>query len=108
VINLAASRSEPVSLDRARPAIEQFLLNERKRKLIADDLQALRASAKIEYLGDFAADAAKNPYRPASAPSCRHCHLAGDAAGIGGEGRGAGRRRADRFESSVGPQHGDA
>jgi len=68
VINLAASRSDPVSLDRARPAIEQFLLNERKRKLVADDLQALRASAKIEYVGDFAADAAKNPYRPASTP----------------------------------------
>ena len=68
VVNLAASRSEPVTLERARPAIEQFLLNERKRKLIADDLTALRGAAKIEYVGDFAADAAKNPYRPASAP----------------------------------------
>ena len=68
VINLAASRSEPVSLDRARPAIEQFLLNERKRKLIADDLQALRSSAKIEYVGDFAADAKANPYRPPTLP----------------------------------------
>jgi hypothetical protein len=68
VIHLAGSRSEPVSLDRARPAIEQFLLNERKRKLIADDLLALRNAAKIVYVGDFAADAAKNPYRPASAP----------------------------------------
>ena len=68
VINLAASRSEPVTLDRARPAIEQFLLNERKRKLIADDLAALRGAAKIEYVGDFAADAAKSPYRPASSP----------------------------------------
>jgi EpsD family peptidyl-prolyl cis-trans isomerase len=68
VINLAASRSEPVTLDRARPAIEQFLLNERKRKLIADDLAALRGAAKIDYVGDFAADAARSPYRPASAP----------------------------------------
>jgi EpsD family peptidyl-prolyl cis-trans isomerase len=68
VIHLAASRLEPVALDRARPAIEQFLLNERKRKLIADDLQALRSAAKIEYMGDFAADAAKNPYQPASSP----------------------------------------
>jgi EpsD family peptidyl-prolyl cis-trans isomerase len=68
VINLAASRSEPVTLDRARPAIEQFLLNERKRKLIADDMAALRSAAKIEYVGEFAADAATNPYRPASSP----------------------------------------
>jgi hypothetical protein len=68
VINLAASRAQPVTLEQATPAIEQFLLNERKRKLVADDLAALRSAAKIEYVGDFAADAAKSPYRPASAP----------------------------------------
>jgi len=68
VIHLAASRAQPVTLQQATPAIEQFLLNERKRKLIADDMQALRSAAKIEYAGDFAADAARSPYRPASAP----------------------------------------
>ena len=68
VINLAASRSQPVTLEQATPAIEQFLRNERKRKLLADDMQALRGAAKIEYVGDFAADAARSPYRPASAP----------------------------------------
>jgi len=68
VIHLAASRAQPVTLQQATPAIEQFLLNERKRKLIADDMQALRGAAKIEYAGDFAADAARSPYRPASAP----------------------------------------
>ena len=59
---------QPVSLQQATPAIEQFLLNERKRRLVADDLQALRTAAKIEYVGDFAADAAKNPYKPPAAP----------------------------------------
>jgi EpsD family peptidyl-prolyl cis-trans isomerase len=68
VLKLAASRPQPVTLEQARPAIEQFLLNERKRKLVADDLQALRSAAKIEYMGEFAKDAAKSPYRPASAP----------------------------------------
>ncbi len=68
VINLAASRMQPVTLPQATPAIEQFLLNERKRKLVADDLQALRGAAKIEYMGDFAADAAKSPYKPPPAP----------------------------------------
>jgi len=62
VINLVASRPEPVSLKQATPAIEQFLLNERKRKLIADDLQALRSSIPPVYMGDFAKDA------PASVP----------------------------------------
>ena len=68
VINLAASRSQPVSLQQATPAIEQFLLNERKRKLVADDLQALRTAAKIEYVGDFAADAARTPYKAPPSP----------------------------------------
>lgn len=56
VIHLVASRSQPVNLDRATPAIEQYLLNERKRKLIADDLRALRSAAKIEYVGNYAAN----------------------------------------------------
>ena len=68
VINLAASRMQPVSLQQATPAIEQFLLNERKRKLVADDLQALRTAAKIEYVGDFAADAARTPYKAPPSP----------------------------------------
>jgi len=68
VLNLAASRSEPVTLDRATPAIQQFLLNERKRKMIADAMAALRRDAKIEYMGDFAADAARSPYQPPSVP----------------------------------------
>jgi len=68
VINLAASRSQPVTLDQATPAIEQFLRNERKRRLLADDMEALRKAAKIEYVGDFAKDAELRPYRPASAP----------------------------------------
>lgn len=54
VLVLAASRSEPVDEARARPAIEQFLLNESRRKLVDDDIRALRTSAKIEYVGRFA------------------------------------------------------
>ncbi len=68
VVNLAASRIQPVTLQQATAPIEQFLLNERKRKLVADDLQALRAAAKIEYAGDFAADAARTPYKAPPAP----------------------------------------
>ena len=54
VVVLAGSRSQPVGEEQARPAIEQFLLNERKRKLIEDDVKAMRAAAKIEYVGKFA------------------------------------------------------
>ena len=54
---LAKNGKKVLVLDKATSAIEQFLLNERKRKIVADDLQALRAAAKIEYLGDFKAQA---------------------------------------------------
>ena len=53
VVVLAGSRSQPVSEEQARPAIEQYLSNDRKRKLIEDDVKALRAAAKIEYVGKF-------------------------------------------------------
>ena len=54
VIVLAGSKTEPVDEARAKPAIEQFLLNDAKRKLIESDVKNLRAAAKIEYVGKFA------------------------------------------------------
>ena len=71
VVYLANSRSQAVDEERARPAIEQFLLNERKRKLVDDDIKALRASAKVEYVGTYAADhaaAAAPPPAPEAPP----------------------------------------
>ncbi len=67
VIVLAGSRNQPVGEDQARPAIEAYLLNERKRKLVEDELKALRAAAKIEYVGKFAAAAASAPASAAPA-----------------------------------------
>ena len=54
VVVLAGSRAQPVDEAQAGKAIEQFLLNDRKRKVVADDLKALRSSAKIAYVGKFA------------------------------------------------------
>ena len=70
VIVLAGSKSAPVDQAAASPAIEQFLLNERKRELVAKDLKDLRATAKIEYVGKFAEGAASAPpAAPATAPA---------------------------------------
>ena len=69
VIVLAGSRSQPVSEEQSRPAIEQFLLNERKRKLVEDDVKALRAAAKIEYVGKFAEGAASAAAAAAVTPT---------------------------------------
>ena len=57
IVVLRAARPQPVDEERASAAIEQFLLNEQKRKLLADDLKALRTSAKVVYQGRFAASA---------------------------------------------------
>jgi EpsD family peptidyl-prolyl cis-trans isomerase len=78
VIMLAGSRSQPVSEEQARPAIEAFLLNERKRKLVEEDIKGMRAAAKIEYVGKFApsasapagaAPSASTPAAPVAAPT---------------------------------------
>jgi EpsD family peptidyl-prolyl cis-trans isomerase len=58
VVVLAGSRSQPVSLEQARPAIEQFLTNERRRKLVEEDIKAMRTAAQIEYVGKYAEAAA--------------------------------------------------
>ena len=67
VVVLAGSRSQPVTEEQAKPAIEQFLLNERKRKLVEEDVKAMRAAAKIEYVGKFAEGAPGAASAPAAA-----------------------------------------
>jgi EpsD family peptidyl-prolyl cis-trans isomerase len=67
VLFLVSSRSQPVDEARARPAIEAFLLNQRKAEAIQKDIKALRESSKIEYVGKFA-QAASAP-AGASAPT---------------------------------------
>lgn len=65
VVIVVGSRSQPVDEAHATPAIEQFLWNERKRRVVEDDVRAMRSSAKIEYVGDYA----KGGAREMSAPS---------------------------------------
>ncbi len=67
VVVLAGSRSQPVGEEQARPAIEQFIVNDRKRKLVEEDIKALRSAARIEYVGKFAEKAASAPGAAASA-----------------------------------------
>lgn len=58
VLLLADARPAPLTEEQAAPAIEQFLLNERKSKLVADALKDLRSKASVQYMGQFAAPAA--------------------------------------------------
>jgi EpsD family peptidyl-prolyl cis-trans isomerase len=68
VMVLLGARSQPVDEARATPAIEQFLLNDRKRKVVEDDLKALRTAAKVEYLGEYAKGAKEAAPAAATAP----------------------------------------
>jgi EpsD family peptidyl-prolyl cis-trans isomerase len=69
VLTLVDSRLQPVEEERARLAIEQFLVNERRQKTVQNDLATLRAAAKIEYVGEFAGAASGVPSAPQDAPS---------------------------------------
>ena len=53
VLLLVSSEMKPVEETQVRDVISLFLLNERKNKIIANDMSALRSSAKIDYIGDF-------------------------------------------------------
>ncbi|MEX8520883.1 MAG: EpsD family peptidyl-prolyl cis-trans isomerase [Leptothrix sp. (in: b-proteobacteria)] len=65
---LALTSAKPAAMDaeQAKPAIEQFLLNERKGKLVEDALKSLRSKSELKYMGQFA-DAATPATAAASA-----------------------------------------
>jgi EpsD family peptidyl-prolyl cis-trans isomerase len=65
VVVLVGSRPQPATLEQARPLIEQTLLGERRQKLAQDDMKAMRAAAKVEYVGRFAAPAGGAASAPA-------------------------------------------
>ncbi|HEX5687218.1 MAG TPA: EpsD family peptidyl-prolyl cis-trans isomerase [Ideonella sp.] len=69
VVFVAASRIEPVSFERAAPAIEQYLATLAKRRAIDDNLKALRTAAQISYQGKFVGGPGAAGGPAASAPA---------------------------------------
>ena len=55
VIVLADSQTQPVTLEQAKPAIVRVLQTRARQKAAKAELDALKANAKIEYMGEFAA-----------------------------------------------------
>lgn len=73
VIVLADSQTQPVTLEQAKPAIVRVLQTQARQKAAKAELDALKANAKIEYVGEFAAadeekTAPSASAEPASAP----------------------------------------
>lgn len=68
LVVVVAAKAAPVGLDKSKAAIEKFIVNDRKRVAVQDEVKRLRAAAKIEYLGKFTAPAA-SASAPAAAPA---------------------------------------
>lgn len=54
LVQLVASRHEPMNEKAALPFIQQYLFNQRKVEAVDKELKSLREKAKIEYIGEFA------------------------------------------------------
>lgn len=52
ILQLLEKIAQPISFNQARPAIEQFLANEKRRQQTKQEIEQIRASAKIELLGN--------------------------------------------------------
>jgi len=64
VIVLADSQMQPVTLEQAKPVIVRLLQTQSRQKVAKAELDALKAKAKIEYLGEYV-DAGKEAAAPA-------------------------------------------
>jgi EpsD family peptidyl-prolyl cis-trans isomerase len=68
---LAKVDRQPVDLDKAKPVIQQFLVNSNQQTLIKNEVAALHKEAKVEFYGDFSKmtlDSAAVPAAPAVKP----------------------------------------
>lgn len=65
VIVVAGAQVQPVTLEQAKPAIARVLQTQARQKAAKAELDALKAAAKIEYVGEFA-DAGKQQAAPAA------------------------------------------
>lgn len=102
VLVLVNSKSQPVDEKTARPAIEQYLVNERKRRLVADDLKSLRTSADIKYLGKFAEAQKDGAGAPAPGPSAADVAASAVQAGsIGKKAAPAAAAASGGFDAST-------
>lgn len=83
LIVLAGSQAQPVDLEKAKPAIVQFLTNNKRQGVAKTEVEALRKDARIVYMGNFAdARAAQKAPAATASPSAQ-----GTALDKGGDGQ---------------------
>lgn len=54
IVQLAAAEPQPLAEEQARPLIEQYLTNRKRRELAQAEVRTLRSKARIEYSAAFA------------------------------------------------------
>lgn len=74
ILVVAGSQTQPLTQEQAKPMIERYLDNAKKREIAEAELKKLKAAAKIEYLGEYADagkqdDAKAEPTAEPAAPS---------------------------------------
>ncbi len=74
ILVVAGSQTQPLTQEQAKPMIERYLDNAKKREIAEVELKKLKEAAKIEYLGEYAdagkpADVKAEPTAAAAAPS---------------------------------------
>ena len=69
VIRVAGSQQAPITEEKARPAIEQFLNNRRIGDTVAAEMKRMRGATTVTYMGEFNAPAAATAPGATAAPS---------------------------------------
>jgi EpsD family peptidyl-prolyl cis-trans isomerase len=89
ILQVVASKVEPVTEAAAGPVINEYLMNARKKEALDKEITSLKALAKIEYFGEFqsgvkAATAEAKPATPEAAGKTAETSSAPDIAkGVG-------------------------
>lgn len=71
ILILAGSQTQPMTQEQAKPMIERFLENTKRREASLQEVKKLQEKAKIEFIGEYASagEAAKVAAVPAATPT---------------------------------------
>lgn len=68
ILVMAGSQAQPLTQEQAKPMIERYLGNAKKREAAEAELKKLKDKAKVEYLGEYT-EAGKEAAAPKAAPA---------------------------------------
>jgi len=69
ILVVAGSQAQPLTQEQAKPMIERYLGNAKKREAATAELKTLQAKAKVEYLGEYTEAGKEAAPAPAAAQS---------------------------------------